>query len=207
MFDHILVPAAQTAVTRLVAWVSKRGFYLAGGTGCALHLGHRRSQDLDFFSSADFSPGDLWAELKKMGDCTPDYTDAGTWVGEFLGTKIGFFHYPYPLLRETVPFQGLALASLEDIGCMKIEAIVGRGRKRDFIDLYFLLREMGFDLGSLLGLFRTKYASSPGNGIHLLKSLVYFIDADSDPNPVMLVEYSWPEIKKKLTALVGQIQL
>jgi hypothetical protein len=106
--------------------------------------------------------------------------------------------------ERTVAFSGLAVASLEDIGCMKIEAIVGRGRKRDFIDLYFLLREMGFDLESLLGLYRNKYASSPANGVHVLKSLIYFIDADADPEPVMLVDYSWPEIKEKMTALVGQ---
>jgi len=204
MFDRVLAPATKTAIDRLSSWVAKRGFYLAGGTGCALHLGHRMSQDLDFFSPVDFSPTVLWAELKKIGDCTPDYTDAGTWVGEFLGTKVGFFHYPYPLLGATSPFLGLAVASLEDIGCMKIEAIAGRGRKRDFIDLYFLLREMGFNLESLLGLFRNKYTSPPGNGVHVLKSLIYFVDADADPEPVMLVEYSWLEIKKRLTELIRE---
>lgn len=204
MIDRVLAPATKSALDRLSPWVSKRGFYLAGGTGCALHLGHRMSQDLDFFSPVNFSPSGLWAGLRKIGDCAPDYTDAGTWVGEFLGTKTGFFHYPYPLLGETIPFSGLAIASLEDIGCMKIEAIVGRGRKRDFIDFYFLLREMGFDLELLLGFFRNKYTSPPGNGIHVLKSLIYFVDADADPDPVMLIEYSWPEIKKKLTELVSE---
>jgi len=204
MIDRVLAPATKSALDRLSPWVSKRGFYLAGGTGCALHLGHRMSQDLDFFSPVNFSPSGLWAGLRKIGDCAPDYTDAGTWVGEFLGTKTGFFHYPYPLLGETIPFSGLAIASLEDIGCMKIEAIVGRGRKRDFIDFHFLMREMGFDLELLLGLFRKKYTSRPGNGVHVLKSLIYFVDADADPDPVMLIEYSWPEIKKKLTELVSE---
>ena len=204
MFDRILAPATKAAVDRLSALVSKRGFYLAGGTGCAMHLGHRMSQDLDFFTPVDFSPSELWAELKRIGECTPDYTEAGTWVGEFIGTKAGFFHYAYPLLGKTGAFLGLAVASLEDIGCMKIEAIVGRGRKRDFIDLYFLLREMGFDLELLLELFRNKYAYSPANGVHVLKSLIYFVDADADPEPVMLVDYSWPEIKGKLTALVSR---
>jgi hypothetical protein len=207
MFDGVLAPATRLVVDQLASWVSKREFYLSGGTGCALQLGHRMSQDLDFFSPIVFSPGDLWAELRKIGDCAPDYTNAGTWVGEFRQTKTGFFHYPYPLLEETVSFSGLAVASLEDIGCMKIEAIVGRGKKRDFIDLYFLLREMGFDLDALFGLFRKKYQSAPGNHIHVMKSLVYFADADSDPEPVMLVDYSWTEVKRKLTDLVGSLAL
>lgn len=165
------------------------------------------SQDLDFFSPIVFSPGDLWAELRKIGDCAPDYTDAGTWVGEFRKIKIGFFHYPYPLLAATMPFSGLAVASLEDIGCMEIEAVVGRGKKRDFIDLFFLLRETGFDLEGLFGLFRKKYQAAPGNHIHVMKSLTYFADADSDPEPVMLVEYSWVEVKRKLLDLVGALPL
>lgn len=154
--------------------------------------------------SLSYKSMNYW-RLRLVEDCTPDYADAGAWVGEFQGTKVGFFHYPYALLSETVPFQGLAVASQEDIGCMKIEAIAGRGRKRDFIDLYFLLRGMGFDLSSLLDLYRSKYRSPPGNGIHVLKSLCYFVDADADPDPVMLVECSWPEIKRKLTALVQSI--
>jgi hypothetical protein len=207
MFEGVLTPAAKSVVELLAPWVSRRRFYLSGGTGCALHLGHRMSQDLDFFCPLSFLPGDLWAELRKIGECAPDYTDAGTWVGDFRNTKTGFFHYPYPLLEQTVPFSGLAVASLKDIACMKIEAVAGRGKKRDFIDLYFILGEMGFDLEGLLGLFRTKYHSVPGNRIHVMKSLTYFVDADSDPDPVMLVEYSWVEVKKKLTELVVSLAL
>jgi hypothetical protein len=107
----------------------------------------------------------------------------------------------------SVSHPGMATTSLEDIGCMKIEAIVGRGKKRDFIDLYFLLREMGFDLEGLLGLFRKKYQSAPGNHVHVMKSLAYFADADSDPEPVMLVDHSWTEVKRKLTDLVGSLAL
>ncbi len=207
MLSRVLAPETRKAVEELASWVSEGGFYLAGGTGCALHLGHRMSRDLDFFRFDGFAPSELWASLRRIGECSPDYTDAGTWVGEFRGTKTGFFHYPYPLLGPSVSFSGLTVASLEDIGCMKVEAIAGRGRKRDFTDLYFILRETGFDLEALLKLSRVKYASRPDNGIHVLKSLAFFDDADADPDPVMLADFSWTEIKRTLTGLVRKIEL
>ncbi len=207
MVSRVLAPETLTALENLASWASAGGFYLAGGTGCALHLGHRMSRDLDFFRLDAFAPSDLWASLRRLGECSPDYTDAGTWVGEFMGTKTGFFHYPYPLLGPLVSFSGLAVASLEDIGCMKVEAIAGRGRKRDFVDLFFILRETGFDLEALLELFRKKYASRPNNGIHVLKSLAFFDDADADPDPLMLADFSWAEIKRTLTGLVRKIEI
>ncbi|MDP2914489.1 MAG: nucleotidyl transferase AbiEii/AbiGii toxin family protein [Candidatus Aminicenantes bacterium] len=207
MIDRVIGPETRAALARLSPWIVDRGFYLAGGTGCALHLGHRISHDLDFFTPSEFDPSRLWTELRKKGDCVSDYTDAGTWVGNFEGTKAGFFHYPYPLIGNTVLFAGVPVASVDDIGCMKIEAIAGRGRKRDFVDLYFILKKMGFDLATLWGFFQKKYARQSRNSVHILKSLVYFVDADADPDPLMLVEYSWLEIEQKLAELIKTIIL
>jgi hypothetical protein len=205
MIDRVFDPETRAALTRLSSWIVNRGFYLADGTGCALHLGHRMSKDLDFFTPSEFDPSRLWNELRKKGDCVSDYTDAGTWVGKFEGTKAGFYHHPYPLIGKTVLFAGVPVASLEDIGCMKIEAIAGRGRKRDFVDLYFILNKKGFDLSALWGFFQKKYARQSRNSVHILKSIVYFVDADADPDPLMLVEYSWHKIKQKLAELIRTI--
>jgi len=207
MIDRVLDPGTRAALARLSTWIVDRGFYLADGTGCALYLGHRMSRDLDFFTPTEFDTSKLWTELRKKGDCVSDYTDSGTWVGTFEGTKVGFFHYRYPLIGKTVLFAGVPVASLDDIGCMKIEAIAGRGRKRDFVDLYFILKKMGFDLTALWGFFQKKYPPQSRNSVHILKSLVYFIDADADPDPLMLIEYSWLEIKQKLAELIKTIIL
>jgi len=75
---------------------------------------------------------------------------------------------------------------------MKLNAIAGRGSKKDFIDLYFLLKE--FSLGELIGFYRTKYQD--GSEFLVLKSLSYFDDAEIQADPVMLVEYSWSSIKE-----------
>jgi len=200
MHDEILAPATRLALTRLSDWTSKRRFYLAGGTGCALHLGHRMSHDLDFFVPAQVEPTAIQKSLAMMGRAVVDYSEAGTWVGSFDGVKAGFFSYPVELVGPLVSFQGTSVASLEDIGCMKIEAIAGRGKKRDFVDLVFILKSVGIELRSLLDLHRKKYGPDRLNMIHVLKSLVYFIDAEGDPEPAMLAPYSWAKTKTFLRA-------
>jgi hypothetical protein len=207
MFERVLGPQTRYSLERLASWISRRGFYLAGGTGCALHLGHRMSLDLDFFTATSISAGEIGNELGKLGNRILDYSDAGTWIGNFEGIKVGFYTYPYPLIGTESSFGPVSVASLEDIGCMKIEAISGRGRKRDFIDLYYILRETGFDLGTLWNLYRKKYSVESRNLIHTLKSLVYFVDADEDPDPMMLTDYSWIEIKRVLTDRIKTIAI
>jgi hypothetical protein len=199
--EAVLGPETRRAMEALANVIRRRKFYLAGETGCALHLGHRVSLDLDFFSADPFEPADIQRDLRLLGGGAADYTDAATWVGRYDGTKVGFFHYFYPLLAPVASYEGISVASLEDIGCMKLEAIAGRGKKRDFIDFAFVLARTGIDLKSFLELAKRKYGPDL-NLYHVLKSLVFFADADSDPDPKMLVEFSWPGIKKSLTAQV-----
>jgi len=81
---------------------------------------------------------------------------------------------------------------------MKIEAVAGRGKKRDFVDLAFILKSTEMDLEQLLEFHQKKYGPERVNIIHLLKSLAYFDDAESDPDPVMLIPFSWTETKEFL---------
>lgn len=89
---------------------------------------------------------------------------------------------------------GIRVADLRDIGCMKIDAISSRGMKRDFIDLFFICKEL-ISLKNLLSLFKRKYKSVNYNMMHILKSLVYFEDAENNPMPKMIVPVSWQEVK------------
>ena len=203
MFESVLTPETRETLVRLGEWTARRKFYLAGGTGCALHLGHRMSHDLDFFSLRAFEPADIQRELRTLGEASADYTDAGTWVGNFESTKVSFFAYAYPLLRPVLSHQTISVASLEDIGCMKIEAIAARGRKRDFVDLFFVLIQTAIPLKTFLDLFGRKYRRDRINLFHILKSLTYFVDAEADPEPIMQVPFSWAELK---TFLAGQVK-
>jgi len=89
-----------------------------------------------------------------------------------------------------------------DIGCMKVDAISSRGAKRDFVDLFFILKHLGLDLGAFFEHFERKYGSDGFNRHHVLKSLVYFEDADKEPEPDMLVDFSWTEAKRYFVRIV-----
>jgi hypothetical protein len=196
MFETVLSPASEMALRVLSQQDFMKSFYIAGGTGCALYIGHRRSQDFDFFSQTEFDIFLLHNALRNLGRFVADYSGAGTLVGRLDGTKISLFHYIYPLLEETTDYLGVRLASLVDIGCMKIDAISSRGTKRDFVDLFFILKTLRLNLKTFFGNFERKYGPDGFNRHHVLKSLVYFEDADKEPEPEMLVDVSWPETKR-----------
>lgn len=170
-------------------------FFLAGGTACAIHLGHRVSEDLDFFSQEEFSQPKIQNTLRVNGRFLVDYSDALTLTGRFNQTKISFFYYEYPRIEATEDFLNMKISSLKDIGCMKMDAIASRGSRRDYVDLYYIMNYFNMRLEELFKLFQKKYGEGNYNQIHILKSLVYFEDADRDPELNMLDQYSWNEVK------------
>ena len=168
--------------------------YLAGGTGLALQFGHRRSLDLDFFVRELFDEDGLLQRIQVLPGFALVAKSPHTLHATIHETKVSFLGYVYPLLFPAAPFLGVPVADTRDIACMKMSAIASRGSKRDFVDLYEACRR--FDLADLLNLFARKFAATRYNRIHLLKSLVYFADAEKDPLPHMLTPLDWAEVKR-----------
>jgi len=169
--------------------------YLAGGTAAALQLGHRISVDFDFFTTKEFVPKVFSTELSKLGSFDEEQADKGTVIGEFEGIKFSLFIYKYPLVLPPLKHFLLNIADIRDIAAMKIDAVATRGAKRDFIDLYFILKS-GYGLNELLKFYDKKYGKLASNLIHIQKSLVFFNDAEPDEMPHMLKELAWEEVKK-----------
>jgi predicted nucleotidyltransferase component of viral defense system len=169
-------------------------FYLAGGTGLALRLGHRRSVDLDFFLGEDFNVDSVLQKLQHIEGFALVGKEPGTIYANIRKIKVSFITYAYPILFPFQPFLGVNVADSRDIGCMKISAIASRGTKRDFVDLYVLAKEYG--LKQLLGWFTTKFSKTNYSMLHILKSLSYFEEAEQDPMPYMLTSLSWEEVKQ-----------
>ena len=171
-------------------------FYMVGGTALALHYGHRKSIDLDFFSPKDFSLPHLKKSVSELGNYTLENEEPGTLDGILDEVKLTFLRYEYPLLFPLISFDNIRLADPRDIACMKLDAISSRGSRKDFIDLFMLLEY--FTLPELFELFKKKYSGIEYNKLHIIKSLSYFDDAEEEPMPIMLRNISWDEIKDKI---------
>jgi len=177
---------------------------LAGGTGLALQLGHRMSDDLDFFRAGTFSPAELATALAGLGRVVVQGRAEGTLHVTLDGFRVSFLAAGAPLLFEGAPYRGLKLADPRDIAVMKVIAIGGRGSRKDFVDLFFYLRGGG-SLEGIFELIRRRFARVDFNEYHLLRSLVFFDDAESEPMPRMIRRAEWSEMRSALAAEVRRL--
>lgn len=168
------------------------GFNLAGGTSLALQIGHWLSVDLDLFGVRPFEKDEILDLAGGLGTVRLMHATKNILVLDINGVKVDFVNYKYPLLREVHQESDIRLVSLPDIGAMKLAAITGRGRKRDFTDLFFLMKQ--FTLSELLAFYNQKYPY--GSEFLIARSLTYFDDADQDESPVLLKNADWLTVKK-----------
>jgi nucleotidyltransferase AbiEii toxin of type IV toxin-antitoxin system len=195
VFREILTGEQQNLLELLSRIAEVRSFYLAGGTGLALHLGHRRSQDFDFFRSADFQPQDLLTRLMGLGEIAVLQEASRTLTVARHGIPVSFFHYDYPLLRPLQPTPwSIPIAHPVDIAAMKLAALSGRGSRKDFVDLYVYCRQ-GPPLEEVFTSFREKYRPLTVDPYHLLRSLVFFEDAEAEAMPDLLHDVPWADVK------------
>lgn len=178
-------------------WLKDSQWYLAGGTALALQAGNRRSVDLDFSLEAkNFDTKKLLNHFLNNLDWQTTFEEANTIYGELFKAKVSFIAYPFFKPKHQPKFYGFVrvLSSL-DIAVMKIIAISQRGRKRDFFDLYWCANNLEPLIETIKKLKR-QYPSIAHNYHHLLKSLVYFKDAESDPEPVIYFKVTWKKVKQ-----------
>lgn len=170
-------------------------FLLVGGTSLALQIGHRNSIDIDLFGDCEINEELFTKTLKDLGTFEVFKRSKNILISSINGVKTDFVHYQYPLLKNSLVIDGIRMASKEDIAAMKLNAISGRGSKKDFIDLYFLLNE--FSLKDMIDFYLQKYFD--GSKFMVIKSLTYFSDADPDQTPKMYQDFNWETCKQKIT--------
>lgn len=178
-------------------WLGKGRWYLAGGTALALSAGHRVSVDLDFFTrDRDIDTTELINSVSRAGEWKTTMERKNTLYGELHGAKVSFISYPFFIPKQKFIHYGtIGVLQPKDIGVMKIVAISQRGRKRDFFDLYWCANHVE-PLETIIRRLKTQYPSVAHDYHHILKALVYFEDAESDPSPEITFKASWSDIKK-----------
>ena len=167
---------------------------LVGGTALALQIGHRKSIDLDLFGIINFSELDknkIFGQFKKVVTIK---SSANVNILLINDIKVDFVNYSYPWLEPVLIKNEIRLAGLKDIAAMKLAAITGRGYKKDFIDIYFLLNY--YKMSELLDFYSDKY--DDGSMYMVIKSLTYFEDAEKDPMPEMIEDVSWEKVKETI---------
>jgi len=178
------------------AWLKKSNWYLAGGTALALQAEHRKSFDLDFFTQAKNFIGDqLLANFSDVDEWHTDINEPNTVYGTLLGAKVSFIAYPFFIpAQEPLYYGSVRIINALDVAVMKIIAVSQRGRKRDFYDLFWCVKHLA-PLEEIIRKLPTQYPNIAHNYNHILTSLVYFTDAESDPEPEIYFMAEWKEIK------------
>jgi hypothetical protein len=177
------------------------GFNLAGGTSLALQIGHRISYELDMFGARPFEKDEILDLISPLGNHRLLHQTKNILVLDVDGIKVDFVNYKYPLLQDVRLESDIRLVSLADVGAMKLAAITGRGRKRDFTDLYFLLKT--YSLSQLMAFYNEKYQD--GNEFLVARSLTYFDDADRDEDLQLLKKADWHKVKVTIDKAVQKM--
>jgi predicted nucleotidyltransferase component of viral defense system len=177
-------------------WLSGFDWYLAGGTALSLQAGHRKSVDLDFFTkNSNFNNIEVLNNFLGIKELVVDINKEGTIYLRLFNAKISFIAYPFFMPKQDfIEYNNIKILQTKDIAVMKIIAISQRGRKRDFIDLYWCIENIE-SLESIIRRLPEQYPLIAHDYHHILKSLVYFEDADNDPEPTMYSGASWKDIK------------
>ncbi len=177
-------------------------FCLVGGTALALHLGHRISVDIDLFSLEDFNSEELLSNLSNdFKSIDPLVKSQNSLLVYLNNIRSDFIKFGYPFL-DIIVKDNIRLLALEDIAPMKLDAITGRGKKKDFFDIFYLLQH--FTLPAMLDLYHQKYQHS--TIFHVIKSLTWFEDAETDPAPLVLDKnITWDIVKNKISESVNKL--
>lgn len=176
---------------------------LVGGTALALQYGHRQSIDLDFFGDLTCEQEKTQEILSKYGKVTVLKETKNIRIYVVDNIKVDFVHYScYPWLEDAIFEDGIRLASPKDIAAMKINAIEGRGTRKDFVDVFFLLKH--YSLQEILSFYKAKYPNY--SDFRAMMSLTYFEDAEMQPMPKMFNNTSWPDMQKAIIEKVKLLQ-
>jgi predicted nucleotidyltransferase component of viral defense system len=195
-------PSTLGLLKQLITKPYLQQFALVGGTALALQLGHRFSIDLDLFTTESFDKDNLLEDLQADFQVSVESESRNIVITFINDVKVDFVKVPYPTLFPIQTLDAVRLMDIRDIAPMKLSAVTQRGSKKDFYDIYFLIKKMSLPV--LLNLYQDKFQNQ--TVFHVLKSLTYFYDAEKYADPIVFdKKVTWEKVKKFLTKEVEAI--
>lgn len=197
-------PHTLELLKRIAALPELQSTRLVGGTALALQYGHRQSIDLDFFGAIPQDKDEIITSIMQLGNVTIQNRSNFILQTIIDDVKVDFVDYSrYAWIDEPIMCDGFSLASDKDIAAMKVNAIIGRGTRKDFIDLYVLLQH--YSLAEIFDFYKRKYPEY--SEYRALLSMTYFEDAEMQNMPHMFIDTSWENMKQTIIAEVKKYQL
>ncbi|PZV80977.1 nucleotidyltransferase AbiEii toxin of type IV toxin-antitoxin system [Algoriphagus aquaeductus] len=196
-------PGTLSLLKKLCQLPCLQGFALVGGTALSLKHGHRLSVDLDLFSTSKFEYEEVIQCLQNEFGNDFLVEDKPARFGIFCyieNVKVDLVRHPHPLLGQVETLEDIRFFSDRDIMAMKIQAILGRGKKKDFWDIAELLKQ--YSVADFIQNHKEKY-STQNLLISIPQVMVYFEDAEEDEDPVSLKGQTWSSVKKAITKKVA----
>jgi len=192
IFNHVIDRAMRDILPQLGRYSNL--FYLGGGTGLALQIGHRKSEDFEFFAINPFDENRFALEINEV-DVIQQYP--GMLHGVLNGIRLSFLYYPIPLISEPFLWEGIKIATIPDLIGEKFKTVAHRGAKKDFCDLYATFNS-GISIKQGCQYFKQRFDNTGIQYYSILRGLTYFKDAESHPDPIWLqTDFSndWEDIK------------
>jgi predicted nucleotidyltransferase component of viral defense system len=203
LFIKTVEPGTFSLLKELMALPALQPFSLVGGTALSLRYGHRTSIDLDLFYHLKFDQPTIIEEIEKYFHSRFVYKQQHTQFGVFCfidNIKVDLVHYPHLPITDIEEEDNIRFYSSADIAAMKIQAVLGRAQKKDFWDLYELLRH--YPLKQLIEWHKQKYPSQM-LAISIPHAITYFVDADESDAPVSFKKQTWEVVKKGISRAVS----
>ena len=208
MYWNIFDKSRYELLKKISEVISIDDYYMIGGTALSLQLGLRESYDFDFCVKGEFNNEVLLEELKSVGNVEVIQNQKGTCDVLLNGVQVSFFYYPNKVLKDFVKpeeMPKLKIASVLDIAIMKVVAIGGRGAKKDFFDLYNIIKKCNITVDELVNGLVQKCGINV-NYLNIIMGLSYFEDAEDEILPNTFVSYNWENIKEFFIEFQRKVQ-
>ncbi len=187
-------PGLLGVLQKLMAVEKLKNFRLVGGTALALQYGHRVSVDIDLFTDKSFDKTLLLAAISEIYQPTRVSKTTNGLTFFIKEIKIDLCNWAVPFVGKLIEDDGIRMASPEDIGAFKLDAVVSRKEQKDFYDLYFLLAQYSFE--TLIQSYRQKYPYN--NTKDIFTAIAGISEADVSASPILASPLQWDVVKESL---------